>query len=79
MTFTQREAPFPRFVAPRLSDEAQLWMSMPISDLKEKLKAERRRGLEGHWTYNLTRHRLMLKTYSDRLTRCDCQVRGRQA
>jgi hypothetical protein len=34
-----------------------------IAALERALRAERRRGLAGHWTYNLARHMQLLRAY----------------
>jgi len=79
MTHTQREAPFPKTAPRRLIEEAQDWSQMPLAALRQKLRAERRRGLAGHWTYDLTRHRLMIEVYRSRTHPADaghCVVRA---
>jgi hypothetical protein len=34
-----------------------------VPTLERALRAERRRGLAGHWTYNLARHVQLLRAY----------------
>ena len=34
-----------------------------VAKLRAALRAERRRGLSGHWTYDLARHRQLLAAY----------------
>jgi hypothetical protein len=39
-----------------------------IARLRKALRAERRRGLAGHWTYDLARHVELLRLYRAELT-----------
>jgi hypothetical protein len=34
-----------------------------LATLERALRAERRRGIAGHWTYNLARHVQLLRVY----------------
>lgn len=43
--------------------EASLWLLMSSDELKRKLQVERQRGLDGHWGYDVNRHRAMLSAY----------------
>jgi hypothetical protein len=38
-----------------------------IARLRQALRAERRRGLSGHWTYDLARHVELLRVYREEL------------
>lgn len=38
-----------------------------IAKLRRALRAERRRGLAGHWTYDLARHAELLRAYNQEL------------
>ena len=46
--------------------EADYWRSLPLDRLWLILKAERKRGVEGHWDYDLPRHRAMIEVYKQR-------------
>jgi hypothetical protein len=41
-----------------------------IATLKRALKAERQRGLAGHWTYDLARHAQLLSAYRTECAEC---------
>lgn len=41
-----------------------------IATLKRALKAERQRGLAGHWTYDLARHAQLLSAYRAECAEC---------
>ena len=43
--------------------EVSLWLLMSPEELERKLKVERRRALQGHWTYDPSRHRVMREVY----------------
>jgi hypothetical protein len=43
-----------------------------LRTLRRALRRERRRGVAGHWTYDLTRHAHLLEAYS-------CERRGLEA
>lgn len=43
--------------------ELAYWRSLPLAELERMLRAERERGVEGHWAYDLPRHRTMLEVY----------------
>lgn len=34
-----------------------------LAELRKALRSERQRGLSGHWTYDLARHRALLDAY----------------
>jgi hypothetical protein len=46
-----------------LADMSPAGRAHVVATLKRALRAERRRGLAGHWTYNLARHRQLLQAY----------------
>lgn len=46
-----------------LEDESVPARLRIIARLRKALRAERRRGLAGHWTYNLARHVELLRLY----------------
>ena len=56
----------PRLIAlwPReLSDESPEGHRHALAKLRRALRAERRRGLAGHWSYDLNRHLGLLSAY----------------
>jgi len=46
-----------------LADMSPAGRANVIAALERALRAERRRGLAGHWTYNLARHMQLLRAY----------------
>jgi hypothetical protein len=61
-----RERDLPRLMAvwPReLTDTSEAGRSLLIERIRNALRAERQRGLAGHWTYDLARHAAMLAAY----------------
>jgi hypothetical protein len=51
-------------VAPsELADRSSYGRAALIAKLVRTLAAERQRGLAGHWTYELARHRALLAVY----------------
>ena len=46
-----------------LEDESLGGRSLIVARLRQALRAERRRGLSGHWTYDLARHVELLRVY----------------
>jgi hypothetical protein len=46
-----------------LSDQSTTGRERRLSLLRKALRAERRRGLAGHWTYDLGRHSALLRCY----------------
>lgn len=46
-----------------LADESPIGRLRIISKLRRALRAERRRGIAGHWTYDLARHAELLRIY----------------
>jgi len=41
-----------------------------LARLRRALRAERQRGLGGHWTYDLTRHAQLLRAYRAEVAAC---------
>jgi hypothetical protein len=41
-----------------------------LARLRRALRAERRRGLSGHWTYDLARHAQLLRAYRAEVAAC---------
>mgnify|MGYP001612440042 CR=1 FL=1 len=48
------------------ASEADYWRSLPLIRLRRMLRALRKRGVEGHWDYDLPRHRHMIEVYRAR-------------
>ena len=48
-----------------LEDESPAARQNIIARLRHALRAERRRGLAGHWTYDLARHVELLRVYRE--------------
>jgi hypothetical protein len=46
-----------------LEDESPQTRRLILSKLRRALRAERRRGISGHWTYDLSRHVELLRVY----------------
>jgi hypothetical protein len=46
-----------------LDDASQEGRRRILAKLRRALRAERRRGLAGHWTYDLARHVELLRVY----------------
>jgi hypothetical protein len=46
-----------------LEDESPAARRMILAKLRRALRAERRRGVSGHWTYDLARHVELLRVY----------------
>jgi hypothetical protein len=46
-----------------LEDEGPEGRRRILARLRRLLRAERRRGLAGHWTYDLARHAALLRVY----------------
>lgn len=49
-----------------LDDESQEGMFRVLAKLRRALRAERSRGLAGHWSYDLNRHLGLLSAYKGR-------------
>lgn len=52
-----------------ISDESPTGRRRVLALLRRALRAERKRGLAGHWTYDLSRHAQLLALY-----RAECEV-----
>ena len=50
-----------------LDDQSQEGMFRVLAKLRRALRAERRRGLAGHWSYDLNRHLGLLSAYKGEL------------
>jgi len=51
----------------KLDDESQEGMFRVLAKLRRALRAERSRGLAGHWSYDLNRHLGLLSAYKGEL------------
>ncbi len=49
-----------------MAEELARWRALPLAKLLKLLRAERRKGINGHWAYDLPRHRAMLEVYWER-------------
>jgi hypothetical protein len=47
----------------QLADDSPRGRRLILARLRRALKAERRRGIAGHWTYDLARHVELLRVY----------------
>jgi hypothetical protein len=54
-----------------LADESPEGRRRVLGQLRAALRVERRRGIAGHWTYDLARHVELLRVY-----RCELAARG---
>jgi hypothetical protein len=52
-----------------LEDESHEGGLLVLAKLRRALRAERRRGLSGHWSYDLNRHLALLSAYKGELAR----------
>jgi hypothetical protein len=59
-----------------LSDESPQRRRLVLAKLRRALRAERRRGIAGHWSYDLNRHLGLLSAYKGELAFLE---RGRPA
>ena len=50
-----------------IEDESLSGRQKILAKLRQALRAERRRGLSGHWTYDLARHVELLRVYQEEL------------
>ncbi len=50
-----------------LDDESPQGRGQVLAKLRRALRAERRRGIAGHWTYDLARHVELLRVYRHEL------------
>jgi hypothetical protein len=46
-----------------VADESPQGRALVVAKLARALRAERRRGIAGHWTYDLARHAALLRVY----------------
>jgi hypothetical protein len=46
-----------------LADDSPRGRQLILAKLRRALRAERRRGIAGHWTYDLARHVELLRVY----------------
>jgi hypothetical protein len=53
-----------------LADDSAQGRQLILAKLRRALRAERRRGIAGHWTYDLARHVELLRIYRLELARC---------
>jgi len=53
-----------------LDDESPLGRRRVLAKLRSALRAERRRGIAGHWSYDLARHAELLRIYRLELALC---------
>jgi hypothetical protein len=52
-------------ITPSEAEHARL-----LARLRRALRAERQRGLSGHWTYDLARHAQLLRAYRAEVAAC---------
>ncbi len=50
-----------------IEDESPAGRERMVAKLRSALRAERQRGLAGHWTYDLARHAELLRVYKQEL------------
>lgn len=55
-----QETPHPKSALIDLRWEATYWLTLSVQELQAKVAEERKRGVSGHWTYDLNRHRAMI-------------------
>jgi hypothetical protein len=84
-----RSRDLPRLIAlwpHELEDESNDGRRCVLAKLRRALRAERRRGRAGHWSYDLNRHLGLLSAYrgelallerSERATQPNCTRRGK--
>ena len=53
-----------------LADDSPPGRRLILARLRRALRAERRRGIAGHWAYDLARHVELLRVYRLELARC---------
>jgi hypothetical protein len=56
-----------------LKDETPAGRLRVLAKLRRALRAERRRGISGHWSYDLNRHLGLLSAYKGELALSDLQ------
>jgi cobalamin biosynthesis Mg chelatase CobN len=59
-----------------LEDESPGARHRILARLRQALRAERRRGLSGHWTYDLARHVELLRVYREELAAVGGRAQG---
>jgi hypothetical protein len=59
-----------------LEDASEAGSLRIIAKLRRALRAERRRALSGHWSYDLNRHLGLVSTYEGELARLSRAKRG---
>jgi hypothetical protein len=62
-----------------IDDDGPRGRRMILARLRRALRAERRRGISGHWTYDLARHVELLRVYRLELARYRALRRRRLA
>jgi hypothetical protein len=62
-----------------LDDESLAARLRILGRLRKALRAERRRGLAGHWTYDLSRHIELLRLYRTELAILSSRLGGANA
>src|SRR5262245_29977829 len=55
----------------QLANDSPRGRRLILARLRRALRVERRRGIAGHWTYDLGRHVELLRVYRLELARCD--------
>jgi len=76
----ERSRDLPRLVAlwPReLKDESAEGIGRVLEKLRRALRAERRRAMSGHWSYDLNRHLALLSAYKAEAARLEAAARDR--
>ena len=54
-----------------IADDSPAGRHRIVQKLRRALRQERRRGLAGHWTYNLTRHAALLRAWQSETARLE--------
>ena len=54
-----------------LADDTPAGRNRVVQKLRRALREERRRGLAGHWAYDLARHAALLRAYQHEVARLD--------
>ncbi len=77
----ERSRDLPRLVAlwPReLEDESAEGIGLVLKKLRRALRAERRRAMSGHWSYDLNRHLALLSAYKAEAARLKAATTDRR-
>jgi len=61
-----------------LEEESLNGRQKRLAKLRQALRAERRRGLSGHWTYDLARHVELLRVYREELAAATSRPDGKE-